>query len=275
MMRRLLFVLIGLAVLAPECAWTGEPFTFVQIADTQLGAGGMEHDIACFRIAVEQVNTLNPDFVVICGDLVNNTANEPDIEVFKTIRSQFNMPCYCVPGNHDIGQGKPPKGLEVYRRLIGKDYFTVEHKGFRFVFTNTSFWQGAVENETDKQDAWFTETLRDAAQKQQPTVVVGHFPPFRDSPEEDESYFNFAKPTRQRLLDLLVQYRVKAWLAGHTHLNNVHDYQGVLIVASCATSMSFGPKLGYRVWNVDEHGQLRHEYVELRNPPPPSAKEGK
>lgn len=47
---------------------TQEDFTFVQLCDTQLGIGGYEHDIKTFKQAVKQINKLNPDFVVICGE---------------------------------------------------------------------------------------------------------------------------------------------------------------------------------------------------------------
>ena len=52
-----------------------EPFFFVQLCDTQLGMGGYTHDIRSFEQAVFQINELNPDFAVICGDLVHNASD--------------------------------------------------------------------------------------------------------------------------------------------------------------------------------------------------------
>ncbi len=49
-----------------------ESFTFVQLCDPQLGFGGYEHDVNSFKVAVQKINELKPDFVVICGDMVNN-----------------------------------------------------------------------------------------------------------------------------------------------------------------------------------------------------------
>jgi hypothetical protein len=56
---------------APAEAPSAEQFSFVQMCDTQLGMGGYEHDVKTFTLAVDQINGMKPDFVVICGDLVN------------------------------------------------------------------------------------------------------------------------------------------------------------------------------------------------------------
>ena len=115
-MRVLLACLIA-AILLTSCDLTtkysdkAEPFTFVQICDTQLGFSDYQRDIDSFRQAVTQINGLDPDFVVICGDLVN-TANDKSFSDFKEIKSFLQMPCYCVPGNHDIGNNPTPESLQ-------------------------------------------------------------------------------------------------------------------------------------------------------------------
>ena len=63
---------------ADEPAKLSEPllFSFVQMCDTQLGMGGYEHDVKTFGLAVDQINEMKPDFVVICGDLVNKANDQ-------------------------------------------------------------------------------------------------------------------------------------------------------------------------------------------------------
>ena len=58
-----------------------ESFTFVQLCDTQGNWGN-------FEIAVKQINALKPDFVVICGDLVNRASRESFAKFLK-IKSGF------------------------------------------------------------------------------------------------------------------------------------------------------------------------------------------
>lgn len=176
-------IILGLLALlnAPE-AWTAEPqqqaFRFVQICDTQLGFGaaGYEADVESFRQAVRQINQIKPDFAVICGDLVNIPTADAFAD-FKDVLSQFEVPCYCAPGNHDVGGPPDQKKLEQYRRTIGKDYFSFEHKGYTFLVVNTQLWKSPVESETSKHDSWFTQTLKHAADKSSPAFVIGHHPP--------------------------------------------------------------------------------------------------
>ena len=98
------------------------PFTFVQLCDTQLGMGGYEHDMKTFEQATLQINELNPDFVVICGDLVN-IAVDSSFTDFKAIKSKIHTMVYCAPGNHDVGNEPDKASLEFYRQHIGQDYF--------------------------------------------------------------------------------------------------------------------------------------------------------
>ena len=128
----LLPVCLAIAVLLTSCnsCTTSldktEPFTFVQISDTQLGFSDYQRDMDSFRQAVTQINDLNPSFVVICGDLVNQ-ASDKSFSDFKEIKSSLKMPCYCVPGNHDIGNKPTPESLRRYREIIGEDRFVVDH----------------------------------------------------------------------------------------------------------------------------------------------------
>ena len=69
----LLFSLVtAVSVFAAQHINEKQAFSFVQMCDTQLGMGGYEHDVLTFNQAVKQINELQADFVVICGDLVNN-----------------------------------------------------------------------------------------------------------------------------------------------------------------------------------------------------------
>ena len=121
-------------VFAISCAENRQiPFTFVQLCDTQLGMGGYEHDKNTFMLAVEQINALDPDFVVICGDLVNH-ANDSSYADFKKILEGFTMPCYPAPGNHDVGNTPTDTMLNYYRDAIGKDYYNFEHGKSRTSF---------------------------------------------------------------------------------------------------------------------------------------------
>ena len=86
-------IFIALLVLYISCTKREQkPFSFVQLCDTQLGMGGYEHDLKTFKQAVKQINELAPDFVVICGDLVQE-ANDSSYSDFKNVMKGFKIPC--------------------------------------------------------------------------------------------------------------------------------------------------------------------------------------
>ena len=137
-LRGICIALLMLLILT-SCGQQPQTFTFVQICDTQIGMVDYEKDMKMFMQSVKQINELKPDFVIICGDLVMN----PDAKSyadFLRIKEGFTMPCYCVPGNHDVGDKPTPESLQYYRETIGEDYFSFDHKGFSFVLVNSQLW---------------------------------------------------------------------------------------------------------------------------------------
>jgi len=255
-------LLCAVAIVVAQTA-SAEPFTFVQICDTQLGMGGYEHDVNAFRQAVKQINALKPDFVVICGDLVDK-ADAKSFADFKEIKAGFAVPCYCAAGNHDIGNKPTEESLEHYRRLVGGDYYSFEHKGYTFVVANTSLWKVHVDGESEKHDTWFKETLDAASEKGSPVFVVGHYPLYIAEPGESEEYFNLPVEKREELLALFEKCGVVAVLAGHTHKTIVNDHEGIQLVNGETTSRSFdGRPLGFRLWHVGGEQPFKHEFIPL------------
>jgi hypothetical protein len=86
-----------LILIAVSCNKTPESFSFVQICDPQLGMGGYDHDTATLEQAVRQINEMDIDFAIFCGDLVN----------------------------HDIGMVPNDTTLAFYRSTMGEDYYTL------------------------------------------------------------------------------------------------------------------------------------------------------
>lgn len=238
-------------------------FTFAQICDTQLGFGGYEHDMESFKQAVKQINTLKPDFVVICGDLVN-TPNEKSFADFHKIKSGFNMPCYCVSGNHDVGNKTTLVSLRYYRKVVGKDYYSFEHKEHTFVIVNTQLWKAPVKDESEAHDSWLEATLETAANERSRIFVVGHYPLFIENPDEEEAYFNLPVAKRKELLSLFEKRGVVAVLGGHTHRLLINAHNHIQLVNAETTSKNFDTRpLGFRLWHVGDSRPFKHDFVPL------------
>ncbi|MFK5923534.1 MAG: metallophosphoesterase [Verrucomicrobiota bacterium] len=251
-----------------------QPFSFVQMCDTQLGMGGYEHDVQTFKAAVKQINALKADFVVICGDLVNK-ADDKSFADFNSIKKDFVLPCYCAPGNHDVENQATAESLRIYREKIGKDYYSIEHKGYTVVVANTQLWKAPVKDESQKHDAWFTQTLIDAKRKKSPVIIVVHYPLFVTTPDEAEGYFNLPPAKRKQILDLCVENGVVAFLAGHTHKQITNEYKGIQLVNGETTSKNFDKRpMGFRLWTVDGNKNMKHQFVEVKGFRQPVVKQG-
>ncbi|SHN35119.1 Calcineurin-like phosphoesterase [Cyclobacterium lianum] len=237
-------------------------FSFVQMCDTQLGMGGYAHDVKTFRQAVKQINALDADFVVICGDLVHN-ASDSSYADFKSIREGFTLPSYLVSGNHDVGNVPNDTSLQYYRKTIGKDYYRFRHKKHAFVVTNTQLWKVRVGNESEKHDQWLKKTIKRQKNDRYPTFVLGHYPLYTEDPEEADHYYNLPDTTRKQLLELFVENNVAAYLSGHTHKLTVNQYRQLQLVSGETTSKNFDERpMGFRLWQVSAD-TVRHQFVPL------------
>lgn len=258
------YIIIALLVFSISCTQREQkPFSFVQLCDTQLGMGGYEHDLKTLSQAVKQINELDCDFVVICGDLVNK-ADDSSFTDFINITKGFNIPCYLAPGNHDVGNIPNDTTLSYYRKTIGKDYYQFQHKNYSFIVTNTQLWKANVDIESEKHDNWFKETLKAQNSKQYPIFVIGHYPLYTESPEEEEQYFNLPVATRKRILELFKENNFVAYLSGHTHKLLINKYENIQLVSGETTSKNFDDRpFGFRLWQVSSD-TIKHHFVALQ-----------
>lgn len=239
-----------------------EPFRFVQLCDTQLGMGGYQHDIETFKQAVKQINELQPDFAVICGDLVHHVSDSAYV-AFKDILQGFDMPCHLAPGNHDVGKVPDARRLAYYRETIGPDYFIFKNKNLPFVVTNTQFWKGPEAEEAAKHDRWVARSLDSLSKKHASIFVVGHYPLFLNALEEEEKGHNLPVEKRKELLALFKKNNVKAFLTGHTHRLAINEYDGIQLVSGETTSKNFDNRpMGFRLWQVEKDTAF-HKFVPL------------
>jgi 3',5'-cyclic AMP phosphodiesterase CpdA len=265
------FIKFVLIVYCTSCTHSKQqPFSFIQLCDPQLGMGAYEHDLQTFKQAVKQINELDVDFVIICGDLVHE-ANDCSYVDFKNIKEGLEVPCYLISGNHDVGNPPNDSTLNDYRKNVGEDYYVFQHKGYSFILTNTQLWKTNVENESEKHNDWFLEILNDQTEEQLPVFVVGHYPLFTELPDENEHYFNIPLEKRKELLTLFGENNVKAYLSGHVHKLLINSCENIQLVSGETTSKNFDNRpFGFRLWQVSAD-TIKHHFVALQ---PVSVKQG-
>jgi 3',5'-cyclic AMP phosphodiesterase CpdA len=223
-------------------------FFFIQLADPQFGMMPLQKDFHKERQnlarAVEAINRLRPDFVVVCGDLVNSPGNPLQIAAFRqTIASMdTSIPLYLVPGNHDVGNTPTPATLETYQKEFGKDYYSFVRHGTTFVVLNTSVLKNAkkVPIEASKQRTWIAKTLDEAREKHVRVIVFQHHPWFLKDADERDSYFNMPRWVRNKFLPSFDSSGVVSVYAGHLHSNAAGTYRRLKMITSGPVGMPLG-----------------------------------
>ena len=83
---------------------------------------GFADETRLYTRAIEKANTLRPDFVVVCGDMIHNTGDNAEIaELFRiTDMLDDGIPVHWVSGNHDVGEAPTSESLAFYRENLGR-----------------------------------------------------------------------------------------------------------------------------------------------------------
>jgi serine/threonine-protein phosphatase CPPED1 len=205
------------------------PPTFIQMSDPQFGMftnnKGFEHETANFEFAIATANRLKPAFVIVTGDLINQSTDGAQAAEYKRIVAKLNpaIKLYSVPGNHDVGNEPTKASLARYRERFGEDYFTFRAGDMEGIVLNSNLEKGAegVPDEASKMEAWLKTQLAAAQQAGVKQIIVfQHIPFFLKTADEPDQYFNIPKETRARYLKILHQYGVKQVFAGHLHHNS-------------------------------------------------------
>lgn len=111
-----------------------DDFQFVVIGDR---TGG--HRPGVFSSAMQQINLLQPEFVVSVGDLIEGYTE--DLEVLEkqwnaldaTVNA-LEMPFFYTVGNHDFGNNIM---RELWHRRLGRDYYHFIYRNVLFISLNT------------------------------------------------------------------------------------------------------------------------------------------
>jgi predicted MPP superfamily phosphohydrolase len=204
-------------------------FSFVHASDTHI----CEDNADRVRRLREIVDSLAPAFVIISGDLVLDALRVSEkqargyYELFQQELSQFSVPVFTVPGNHDkfgierhwslVSSEHPLYGNQMYRHYRGPDYFSFTYGGVHFLGLDTAdyddlWWYGRVD---DVQLEWMTGDV--ATLPPEMTLVTFSHIPFVSGLEARRGFQEGGRAPSIIELD------------GRTHLrHSVHNHEEVL-----------------------------------------------
>jgi 3',5'-cyclic AMP phosphodiesterase CpdA len=250
-------------------------FTFIQIADPQLGFleenRGFARDSARLSRAVDHVNRLRPRFVVVTGDLVNRVGDAAQAaECSKVLRKiSPSISVHFTAGNHDVGDFPTPESIAWFRKTFGPDHEAFEVEGWRFISLDSGviLRPRSCQEERDRQKEWLLGELRRPSPEPRRIIVFQHHPWFIRSPDEPDETMGMSRALRQEFLGVLKESGVRAVFAGHTH-RGAGGKDGTLeMVTSSAVGRPLGKDPpGIRiVWVFDD--RIEHRYYGLDEVP--------
>ena len=232
---------------------------------------GFEWDAVRYSAAIDVANAMRPDFVVVGGDMIDDSSDTAQIEELLRISSGLDddIPLHWVPGNHDLAADAlvpAAHDLERYREIFGPDYYRFDFGAVRFVALNTVTIDHPerIPDELDEQLEFVAvELARAAADSVDHIVLLGHHPLFVASSDEPDSYWNLPKERRRILLDLIHRHGVRIAFAGHWHRNATAFDGDFEMVTSGPVGYPLGDDpSGYRVVDIWP-GRLWHRYEAL------------
>jgi 3',5'-cyclic AMP phosphodiesterase CpdA len=224
---------------------SSSPFFFIQVTDPQFGFfeanAGFSKETELYEKAVKAINRLNPDFVVITGDFVNNKDDKSQIAEFKRITAQINskIPVYYSPGNHDIGVPPTQQDINSFISIYGYDRFSFKLKNCTFIGLNSCIIKANTPVLEQTQFDWLRKEISNS-ERANHIIIFSHYPFFINTSDEQETYSNIAIEIRNRYLSLFKEKKVDAVFAGHLH-NNVSAKFGDM---DMITTSAVGKPLG-------------------------------
>jgi len=204
--------LFGASAQGQQVAQETDTFTFAVIGDVRPAYAEGSDPIGMnpeFLDMIDELNLLDPDFVVIPGDLIQGYQEDATVvekmwDSFDKALGKLTVPYYLVVGNHDVWDKQSEK---IYQKRYGDLYYSLDHKGSHFIVLNSESTE-ALSRIAGNQLEWLRSNLeahRDAKQ----TFVFLH-KPLWDEPGKRELWERDVHP-------ILSEYGVDVVFAGHVH----------------------------------------------------------
>ncbi|MEK7765148.1 MAG: metallophosphoesterase [bacterium] len=235
-----------------------QPFTFAVIGDNRPAMpkwkkrGGMEHPrwrdeallphSTAYRQIIREINEARPSFVLHTGDMILGYVHkfEDTSRAAWVLRKEFEgfkaatplvVPLYPAPGNHDA---LDTLAARIYTQEIGPLHYAFTWGNSRFIALDSNAGGKARHRVDPDQRAWLAGALAASSGTARHVFVYLHeplFPVLAPTPTNYHGHIGSsldAHPAeRDELHTLFVRYGGRAVFAGHEHLYNRQEKDGV------------------------------------------------
>jgi 3',5'-cyclic AMP phosphodiesterase CpdA len=179
-------------------------FRFAFVSDR---TGG--HRARVFSQAVEQLNLLQPEFVVCVGDLIEGYSDDSGLvagqwKEFQTYVSRLQMPFFYLPGNHDLANRFQEK---LWQEKFGRRYYHFVYRGVLFLLLSSEDPPGDRGHIGEEQLAYIKQALEQNKDARW-TLVALHRPLWSQDNVAENGWLEVEK---------LLNGRPYTVFAGHVH----------------------------------------------------------
>ena len=187
-----------------ECGKLGTPEELGPVFSTEPGETPYYEFMN--RGAISEIAALDPDAVVVKGDLTN-LGEEWEYELFCNAYTQLGERMHHVRGNHDA---------MISAEIAATGPFIVELDGVTLAVLDTVLPGHENGRITPEQFPWLDDV---AASATSPVLVFGHHHPWDPSSHERNAHYFGINPDDSEMLCALIDRResIAGYFAGHTH----------------------------------------------------------
>ena len=197
------------------------------------------------REAVDEINEMDVDAVMVTGDLTNDGTDEQLINV-KSILDGITHPQYVIPGNHEDTWSQ--SACKTFNDLWGDDRFVFTVDNLVVIGMNCGPFMKMGDGHIKQEDLlWLDSTLNVMVKPGMKVLSVNHYP-ILDDLDNYRAY-----------VDILKKYPVITHQCGHYHQWRLYETDGINGVMVRALSMQ-GSGYGYTLMNIDLDRQWIYVY---------------
>jgi len=229
-------------------------FKFIHASDTHISEKSVDR-MTKLRPIVDQVQ---PDFVIITGDLVRDALRVSEkeasdcYELYLKEIQKFSVPVWSIPGNHEnfgierhlslVSSSHPLYGKKMYRHYLGPNYYSFNYGGVHFIGLDDVdyedlWYYGHVDS---VQVVWMSKDLASVSSGT-PIITFNHIPFFSGGlslttftenglsrtleREKGILQFRHTVSNARELVSILGKYNYPMALSGHYHARQVFWYE--------------------------------------------------
>lgn len=216
---RLLIVFAIYLFLLPFTVFSKDFSSFAIIGDTKIGATE-----SVYKQFLNIISKKNIFTIFLVGDVIDRPGNEKEWNRFLELTGS-NYDFHIAPGNHDMNSAK---SMKVFSKLITNPvYHSLSTEDAHFIVLSTET-PGETSRIAGKQMEWLKEELKISSTYK---IVFLHKPLFPTTFGKGYCLDRYAAD-RDALHNLFVKNGVNIVFAGHEHLYNRIEKDGIIYVTT-------------------------------------------